>query len=170
MPSRRYIWWMPLALLSCAMGLPSMPADAMARSTVTASGAYVHWAQPRAVNVAAYMTLRARGTADALLGATVPRSVARTVLLQRSVSVDNTVVLVQPARIPLPLRRAIQLAPGGYFLQLVEVRPRPATGMPIPLTLTFARAGALRLWVPVRPVTRTADFPDRVRAQKEPVG
>jgi periplasmic copper chaperone A len=46
--------------------------------------------------------------------------------------------------------RPVTLSPGGYHLMLMQLRHPLYTGCKIPLTLTFAKAGAVQVNVAVR--------------------
>lgn len=97
---------------------------------------------------AAYMTLVNRGTeTDRLVGASTPN--ADKVELHMVEREGDVMRMRQVAAIDLPAGQRVALAPGGYHVMLLGLKGPLKQGETVPLTLTFARAGAVEVQVPI---------------------
>ena len=54
---------------------------------------------------------------------------------------------------------SVQLAPGGVHLMLIDLKEPLKQGETFPLTLTFAKAGAMTIKVPVKAPAEMAPMP-----------
>ena len=114
------------AMFSAAALAEVVVSDPWARASILAS-------RPGA----AYLTLRSDAD-DRLLSATTP--VARMIHLDA---------------LDLPAGRMVRFAPGGMHLMLMGLAGKLDEGASFPLTLTFERAGAITVGVPVLGVAAT---------------
>lgn len=106
---------------------------------------------------AAFMTLQNAGSDDKLVSATSP--VAEHVELHGHLK-DGDVMRMRPVEsIDVPAGGSVQLAPGGLHLMLIDLKEPLKQGQLFPLTLTFAKAGAMTIDVPVRSPAEMAPMP-----------
>ncbi len=97
----------------------------------------------------AYLTVTDSGPPDQLIGASSP--VAARAELHQSVA-ENGVATMRPVQaVPVAPGSPAVLAPGGYHLMLVDLKRPLQAGQTFPLTLNFAKAGALTTTVTVAP-------------------
>ncbi len=96
----------------------------------------------------AFMEIENRGgEAEILLGADSP--VAKMVQIHRT-EFENGIARMRPAgRVTIPAGGRVVLARGGLHVMLMGLTRPLAPGETVPLTLRFARAGAVTLTVPV---------------------
>jgi hypothetical protein len=97
---------------------------------------------------AAYMTIRNPGPADRLIAAASP--VARTVELHTHIREGDVMRMRKIEAIEIPGSGAATLAPGGLHVMLMGLHKPLKTGDSFALTLTFEKAGAVTIQVPVR--------------------
>jgi copper(I)-binding protein len=144
----------PAFRLASALALPSLALVAcgdpvlrrVASHAVTHGDLTVHtlYALPPFTDspMPVYFSVRNAGTElDLLEQATSPAS--DSVLLHGSGSMEQAPALVVPAG------GELRLEPGGQHLMLVPPVPRFARGDSVQVTLRFARAGAVTVWVMV---------------------
>lgn len=95
-----------------------------------------------------FLTLKnSGGTADKLLKASSPA--AENVELHTHMK-DGDAMRMRPVEsIPVPANGQTALEPGGYHLMLIGLKQALKEGASIPLTLTFEKAGAVTVSVPV---------------------
>lgn len=143
--------------------------EAAAEGAVAVDGAWARTSPASATNGAAYMTLTASED-DALLGASVDASIAamtqvhETVMAEGSGSTmagmgsgtgstmamgDGAMTMKEVEEIELPKGEAVELKPGGYHIMLMELVKPLEKGTEIEITLTFEKAGELKVSVPV---------------------
>lgn len=98
---------------------------------------------------AAFMTLRNAGqTPDRLIKAEAPVS-ERTEL--HTVTRDGDVLRMRAVEaIDIPAGGEAQLKPGGYHVMFLGLKEPLKEGASVPLTLTFEKAGVVRVEVPVK--------------------
>lgn len=116
------------------------------------------WARatPAAANVgAAYFTLtNPTAEADTLLWVTSP--VAARAELHRTLH-ENGMARMRPAgEVIVPAGQTVQAEPGGLHVMLYGLARPLAAGEAVPLTLTFARTGAVTVTLEVRSLTSGA--------------
>jgi copper(I)-binding protein len=139
---RRALALLALGLAAC--GDPLL--ERVASRTVTTGDLAVHTIYAlvpfRDSPLPVYFTVRNVGTtSDTLLGAT--SSASASVMLHGSGAMDAAGSLVVP-----PSGELI-LAPGGTHLMLEPPLPPFARGDSVEVTLRFAQAGEVQLWVPI---------------------
>ena len=111
-------------------------------------------APPGARTAAIYLTVENRGVAaDRLVAARSPRGAVEI----HAMRMDGGVMRMRAAPdVPVPARGRVELAPGGLHLMLVDPAPPLKAGERVPVTLTFERAGAVDVQVPVEPLQGAA--------------
>jgi len=125
--------------------LAAFPAAALADVTVTDPWARASILVSRPG--AAYLTLRSDAD-DRLLSATTP--VADHVMIHASETGADAVTRMNHLdTLDLPAGQTVRFAPGGMHLMLMDLADKLAEGERFPLTLTFERAGAITVDVPV---------------------
>lgn len=120
-----------------------------AKANVTVSKAVVRMVPPGSANTAAYMNIRSTGTADTLLRASVPKSVATMTELHRSMMVDGQMKMVQQKSIAIPRNGTRVLKMGSFHLMIMGLKGNLTAGNRIPITLTFKKAGTVRVSAPI---------------------
>lgn len=112
------------------------------------------WARPtigKGRTTAAYMTLtNTSGMADVLKAVKSPS--AKRVELHETKMTEDGVMQMRPLEDGLPLDAggSVTLAPGGAHVMVMGLDGALAEGGELPLTLEFAKAGAVDIVVPVR--------------------
>ena len=102
-----------------------------------------------APNGAAFVELKNEGKdADRLLSAASP--VAATVELHTHVHENGVMMMRKVDAIDLAPDAKVKMAPGGLHIMLLGLKEPLKQGSTIPLTLTFEKAGAATLQVPVQ--------------------
>ncbi len=110
------------------------------------------WARPTAEcqkNGAAYLSIKNGGSeADKLVSAESPA--ADTTHLHETVN-ENGVMKMLAVKGGIEVRpdSTFEFKPGGYHIMLIGLKKRLVEGQTVPLTLTFARAGAVNVEVKV---------------------
>jgi periplasmic copper chaperone A len=102
----------------------------------------------------AYLTVTDTGAPDRLVGASSP--VAARAELHQSVTEKGIATMRPVDAVPVARGAPAVLAPGGYHLMLVDLKRPLVAGQSFPLTLTFAKAGALTANVTVAPLGANA--------------
>ncbi len=119
------------------------------KANITVSKAVVRMVPPGSANTAGYMNIRSTGTADTLLRASVPKSVAMMTELHRSMMVDGQMKMVQQKSIAIPRNGTRVLKMGSFHLMIMGLKGNLTAGKRIPITLTFKKAGTVRVSAPV---------------------
>lgn len=159
------IWSLGMLCL-LAMVTPSVAQDAAA-GKVTIDSAYAFAVPPGARSAAAFMTLHyapfsGQGddlVPDRLIGVQTPiagRSEIHTVLID-----NNTMMMRQVSALPLPPMGSFTFSPQGSHIMMMELRQPLVAGESFPMTLTFEKAGAVEVSIPVRPA---GDIPKQADA------
>lgn len=108
------------------------------------------WARPtQAANGAAYFTVTNAGKGeDTLLSAQSP--VAGTVEVHEHIK-DGDVMRMRPVQggVKVPAGATVPFKPGGYHVMLINLKQKLEVGQAFPLTLNFAKAGAVNVEVKV---------------------
>lgn len=112
-------------------------------------GGWVRPPPPGAPVAAAYLTVTNPGRrADRLSGVASPDAERVEI---HSMALEGGVMRMRAqAGADLPAGGALVLAPGGLHLMLIAPRRPLKAGDAVPITLSFARAGAVRATLPVR--------------------
>jgi copper(I)-binding protein len=106
---------------------------------------------------AAYMTIRNPGPADRLLSAAT--SAAGRVELHDHIREGDVMKMRKIDSIPVPAQGAAELKPGGLHVMLLGLSQPLKTGDAFALTLTFEKAGAMTIQVPVKETGAGAPMP-----------
>lgn len=143
-----------VTLIALALVAPSvlgapMSGGTAAEKNIRVSQAVVRLMPPGATNTAGYMTIRSRGVADTLLRAAVPASLARRTELHRSMMIGGQMTMVPQKRISIPRNGTRVLAMGGFHLMIMGLQSPLTAGGRVPLTLTFHKAGRVRVSAPI---------------------
>ena len=137
-----------LALLALAGACAPREPGAVAAGDLEVHGAFA-FAPPTASEAAAYFTIVNRGREpDTLLTVTSP--IAGAAMLHGQVPDGGMVRMEHIGSPAIPARDSLVLAPGGTHLMLMTLDRLPKAGDTIAVTLTFARAGAVNVSLPVR--------------------
>lgn len=118
---------------------------------ITVSGAFARAAAAPGGASAAYMTLSAAAAPDRLVSAASPAA-ARVELHTHTLDAQGVARMMQVQAIEVAPGSPTELRPGGLHVMLMGLTAPLAEGQSIPLTLTFEKAGAVTLEVPVRAV------------------
>lgn len=136
-----------LAALLLATAAVAAPPRA---STVRASGGRVALVPPSAPNTAAFFVLHNPGPKPlALVKASSPA--ARATEVHDMVVKDGKSQMRPLARLEIPARDSVALAPGGRHVMLIGLEKPLPKGARVPLTLTFSDRSTLALELEVRP-------------------
>lgn len=110
------------------------------------------WAAPTPGGVevsAGYLTIvNSTGSEDALIGVSSPRA-GRAEVHEMTMQ-DGVMQMRAMTRLPIAAGQSVTLAPGGRHLMFFDVAQPFAEGETIPVRLTFERAGAIDVSLPVR--------------------
>jgi len=129
----------------------ALPRMTVAAETVRIEGAWARATAPGQTAAGAYMDLVS--DTDAALVA-VESAAGRAELHQ--MSMDGGVMRMRPvAKIDLPARKPVKLAPGGYHVMLLDIKQPLKAGDKVPLTLTIRGAGTALSTIKVEAEVRT---------------
>jgi copper(I)-binding protein len=118
---------------------------------LTIANAWARATPPGATTAAAYFTVTNTGTAaDTLTGASAP--MAGMTMLHKMEMTGSVMKMRMVDGIAIPPGKSVTLAPDGFHVMMTGVTKPLKAGDTLPLTLTFAKAGAVTLTVPVLPV------------------
>jgi copper(I)-binding protein len=122
-----------------------------------AQGGQIHVADAKARptapggNGAVYMIVMNHGaTDDDLTGLSTP--IADKAEMHRTVSADGVMRMDTVADLPVKANEALVFAPGGLHVMLTGLKQPLKMGDSFPLTLTFAKAGAVAVTVSVQQI------------------
>lgn len=136
------------------------PETSAAASGITIEGAWARNSPMMATAGAAYMTITS-STADKLVGASVDASIAAVVeihetrMVDGGMGTDTTMMMGGDTTMPgmgamemvpvdsldIPAGTAVELAPGGYHLMLLDLAAPLELGSTFTITLVFEQAG-----------------------------
>jgi len=129
----------------------SMPAmtkkTVVAKKNIVITNPWVRVVPPGSANTAAYMSIRSVRKSDALVRASVPRSLAMKTELHLSTMDPETgrMAMVQQKRVGIPRNRTRQLKMGSYHVMIMGLKKNVRAGTKVPITLRFLRAGTVRV-------------------------
>jgi periplasmic copper chaperone A len=124
-------------------------AVAPAPAALHARHPWIRWL-PANLPAGGYVVIENDGSAPArLVGASSPDY--GMVMLHRSQEVHGVDVMTAVSGIDVPAHGSAKLAPGGYHLMFMKPAHPVKPGDMVPVTLRFARGGALQVAFPVRP-------------------
>lgn len=126
-----------LALAPGASASSVMVMKAYARASTT----------PTAETGAAYVSLMNHGADDKLVSVSTPA--AKMAELHKSEVVDGVMKMAPVGALDLPMHGTLEMKPGGYHIMLMGLVKPLAKGDEIELTLTFEKAGEVKVKVPV---------------------
>ena len=117
------------------------------RKNIVITNPWVRVVPPGSKNTAAHMSIRSVRKADALVRASVPSSIAMMTQLHLSTMNPDTgqMMMVEQKRIGIPRNRTRQLKMGSYHVMIMGLKKDITPGMKIPITLTFLRAGTVKV-------------------------
>ncbi len=105
-------------------------------------------ATPIATSGAAYMSLMNHGTEpDRLVSAVTPA--AKSAEIHKSEVVDGIMKMAPVGSLEIPVNGTLEMKPGGYHIMLIGLVKPLKKGDEIEITLTFEKAGAVTVKVPV---------------------
>lgn len=107
-------------------------------------------AMPAGATGVVYLTVTAGGAPDTLTGVASP--VAAAAGLHRSTDEGGVMKMRPVASLPVLPGKPVTLAPGGYHIMLMGLKQALVAGTSFPVTLTFARAGAVTVAATVAPM------------------
>lgn len=139
-----------LALLIIASLL--LAACGAAGGGIAVKDAYARATPPEAMTTGAFATITNGGkAADRLISAASPA--AKTVELHETVN-EGGVMKMQPhpEGWEIPAGGKLELAPGGKHIMLIDLAAPLKAGETIELTLTFEKAGAIKIQAPVKAI------------------
>lgn len=146
-----------LALAACS---PSAPPESATTAEAPATAALEirdAWAAPSpgGVDVAAgYLTLVGGSADDTLVSASSPRA-GSVEIHEMTMEGGAMQMRAVTGGLAIPAGQTITLAPGGMHLMFMGVTQPFTPGETIPVTLTFANAGAQTVDLPVHPPGQT---------------
>ena len=129
---------LPTALLAVCVTLLtslSLGAQEVRGSNIAVSGAYSKATVAGQMASSGFMKITSTGISDQLVG--VSSQVAGEVQLHSMSMEGNTMKMAPVAEMKLEPQVPLQLAPGGYHLMLMDLKPEFAKATTVPLTLTF---------------------------------
>lgn len=121
---------------------------------VTVENAWARATPPGAKLAAGYMTLRNAGGADRLVSASSPA--AEKVETHVTIKEGDVSRMRLVKGYELPAKGALELAPGGSHLMLVNIKVPLKEGDKVPLVLRFEKAGEVKVELAVRPLGAAA--------------
>lgn len=143
-----------LAITSCSMlpfgGSDTPPAASNTSPPITVANSWATIA-PTGVNQAAgFLTIsNTSGADDRLLSASSPRAAQIEV---HEMGMDGSMTTMRPVKngIAVPAGATVTLNPSGNHLMFVGLSSPLGIGDTVPVTLTFEKAGAVQVELPVR--------------------
>jgi periplasmic copper chaperone A len=108
---------------------------------------------------AAFMTLKNSGASDdALIAVSTP--VAEHAELHIHIKDGDVMRMREVESIDVPAGSTVMLQPGGLHVMLIDLKAPLKAGEQFPLTLTFEKAGAMTIEVPVKSIAAMAPMHD----------
>ena len=142
------------ALFALALAAAALPAAAKSLRVTEA------WARATPLGAATgviYLTVVNDGASpDRLVGASTSAAAKAE---PHAMSMNGVVMIMRPAKdgLPVPAKGRLELAPSGAHLMLTGLKGPLKTGARLPLILRFAKAGLVKVEVPVRNEAPTHD-------------
>jgi periplasmic copper chaperone A len=127
--------------LLLAAFLTLLPAVALADPTGIQVDHVWSRAMPAGATGVVYLTLINHGAPDTLTGVASP--VAASAALHKTIDDHNVMKMRRVASLPVAPGKPITLGPGGYHIMLTGLKQALVAGVSFPVTLTFAKAGAV---------------------------
>ena len=131
----------------------ALPRLTFAAEMVSVGNAWARATAPGQKTAGAYMELTSE--VDAALVAVASPAAGKTEL--HTMSMDGGVMRMRPvAKIDLPAKKAVKLAPGGLHVMLLDIRQPLKEGDKVPLTLTIRGGGNAQSTIKVEAQVRAA--------------
>jgi periplasmic copper chaperone A len=127
---------------SMAMAAPVIAGD------LTIEGYWVKAMLPGQPVAGGFLTITNKGADDKLISASSPKS-ARIELHEMAMKGDVMEMRAIEGGIAIPAGKTVELAPGGLHVMFFDVTETFKDGDMVPVTLTFEKAGAVELMLPV---------------------
>jgi len=144
-------WRVALTAAVLVAAVLAVPALASSAEAPMVSGVWARSTAKGQTASAAYMVIQGMGTADRLVAAAAPTSVAMMTQLHKTVmGADGKMTMRLVKSITVPATGKVTLKPGGLHVMLMDLRKPLAAGSSIKLTLTFAKAGKVTVTAKVR--------------------
>lgn len=138
--------WMGLVV---ALGLLLAGCAPSAQAGITVTDAWARTSAMMERAGAAYMVLHnGSGETDRLVSATTPA--AAVVEIHETTMVDGMMGMAPVAAVEVPAGGQTDLKPGGYHIMLIDLTQELNVGDTIELTLTFEKAGEVKVTAEVR--------------------
>lgn len=132
------------AAIAVALGAILALAPGAEASSVMVMKAYARAsATPTAETGAAYVSLMLHGDADRLVGVSTPA--AKMAGLHETKQVDGVMKMEHVDGIDIPAHGMLEMKPGGYHIMLMGLSQPLKEGDEIELTLTFEKAGEVKV-------------------------
>lgn len=141
----------PIRLALAAALLVAAPAVHAQTAKPQISGGWVRLPPVVSRPAAGYLTIKGSAQADTLVKVEAP--FAGRVELHAMKSENGIMKMIRQDKIDVPANGTVTLAPGGMHLMFFDLKNPPAAGAKATVTLTFAKAGAVKVPVEVRAVT-----------------
>ncbi len=158
---------LPLGLLACGDDDDTATSGDAAVSGVTLTDAWARTSAEGQTTGAAYLTITGGATADRLVAASAPASVAIATEIHEVVpaesstdaaedtmsdteGMDGAMTMRPVDAIDIPAGQTVTLEPGGYHVMLIDLAAPLAAGDTFDLELTFENAGVQSVTVEVR--------------------
>ncbi|MFT3689098.1 copper chaperone PCu(A)C [Paenirhodobacter sp.] len=109
---------------------------------LTLSGAFTRATRPGAPVAGGFLTIRNAGAEDRLTGGSAPFA-AEVQVHEMAMEGDVMKMRALPDGLPVPAGQEIALKPGGHHLMFIGLKAPLVEGETVPVTLTFAKAGAV---------------------------
>lgn len=126
-------------------------ADTVKVGPLEITDAWARATPPAAPTGGAYLTVTNTGTPDTLTGAETP---AAGMTMLHKMEMKNGVMKMRAVDggIAIDAGKSVTLAPDGLHIMMMNLKAPLKAGGTLPLTLTFAKAGAVTLALPILPV------------------
>ena len=132
------------AAITLALAAILAPATGAFASSVMVMKAYARAsATPNAETGAAYVSLMAHGEADRLVAVSTPA--AKMAGLHETVLQDGVMKMQHVDALDIPANGQLRMKPGGYHIMLMGLAKPLKEGDEIELTLTFEKAGEMKV-------------------------
>ena len=135
-----------------AMNMGAMDAPAGAPVTVgdlEISGAFTRATLPNAPVGGGYFTITNKGAADDRLVSVSTPAAGTSQIHQMKMDGDVMKMNALPDGLVIPAGQSVSLEPGGYHLMFMDLTRPLVEGQSITVTLTFEKAGAVEVQVPI---------------------
>ena len=140
-----------LAIAALAMAIVPLAADAadMTRNGITVSEAWARETPGGSTNGAVYLTIKAdQGTSDTLVSVSTPA--AQRAELHTHI-MDGTIMRMRKIEsVPIQASTSRQLVPSGDHIMLFDLKAPLKAEETMELVLVFAKAGDIKIDVPIR--------------------